>query len=723
MLIIFVGPLLGQDSKSILAHRINSSDIVLDGRLDEQFWSEIAESDEFLMQEPVEGSMPTERTVVKIAYDQSNLFIGVVLYDSSPSEIKAFQKRRDAELDTDDAFRWILDTYLDGRNAYYFEINPAGLIGDGLVTTGHGTSVDKSWDGIWRPWTYVGDFGWSVEVRIPFRTLNFNPSLNSWGINFERIIRRKNEVVLWTGHQRNQGLRPQDAGRLVNLSGVSQGLGLEVVPYGKLESIREETEIENEYQTDTKITGGFDVNYNLTPGLKASFTLNTDFAETEVDTRQINLTRFPLFFPERRDFFLEGSNIHQFAPRSGIYPYFSRRIGLEQGSPIPVNYGARIIGQMGRYELAAQYVRTKQRDQLNAEDFTVFRLKRDFLKESSIGVVYTRRHTKNGEELADPLQDRHTLGADLSLNTSTFLKNKNLQFQAFLAHHNPASPLDDSTSFWDRTTRGIRFNFPNNPWNAAVSYREFGHSYDPAVGFNRRNAFRRVEPQMTYSPLIESSNVVRELTWGWKFEHLMDLDWNKLTQNVGIQPFGIRFESGERATYEFVHNFEKLQEPFDILGDGSVVIPVGNYNNWIHEIGISTAEFRKVVLDLEILTGGFWSGTRTQFGTDLTIRPFPGINLITQYVHTNVDLQEGAFETNIIRFTGNFDFSPFISFSTNIQFDDLSDQLGINNRFRYTITPGSDVFLVYNHNWIDHLDRFSTVSNAGILKTTLTYRF
>ena len=299
--------------KSMRAYKIETSELVLDGKLDELFWEKIPGNEGFLMREPVEGGFPSERTVVKVAYDASSLIIGAIMYDNDPAGIKSYQKRRDAELDTDDIFRWILDTYLDGRNAYYFEINPAGLIGDGLLTTGHGTTINKAWDGIWRPWTYIGDFGWSVEIRIPFRSLNFNPSVDSWGINFERTIRRKNEVVLWTGHKRNQGLRPQDAGRLTGLTNLSQGLGLEVVPYGKLESIREEVEDAEGYQTDTKLTGGFNINYNLTPGLKASFTLNTDFAETEVDNRQINLTRFPLFFPERRDFFLEGSSIYQFA--------------------------------------------------------------------------------------------------------------------------------------------------------------------------------------------------------------------------------------------------------------------------------------------------------------------------------------------------------------------------------------------------------------------------
>ena len=626
VLIFFFLNLSGQsdspDLKSIQAHLIQTSQIILDGQLNEPFWEGIEGSGGFLMQEPVEGGTPTENTIVKIAFDANNLYIGLIAYDSSPEDIKSFQKRRDAELDTDDRFRWILDTYLDGRNAYFFEINPGGLIRDGLISIGQGTSLNTDWDGIWRPWTHVGTFGWSAEIRIPFRTLNFDPTSSTWGINFQRTIRRKNEELLWTGHKRNQGLiRPQNAGRINGLMGLSQGLGLEAIPYAKVESSREAGENFDNYNTNTKLDGGFDLNYNLTAGLRASVTINTDFAETEVDTRQVNLTRFPLFFPERRDFFLEGANIFQFAPRSGITPYFSRRIGLSDGDPVPINYGARIIGRMGKYELAAQQVRTKSRGSTPAEDFSVLRLKRNFFKESSIGVVYTRRHTKDGEELSEPLQDRHTLGADLALNTSSFLGNKNLQFQAFYVFHNPASPRDDSTNIHDRSSRGIRFNFPNQPWSGSLSYREFGSAFDPSVGFNRRNAFRRVEPRITYSPLLEKSNFIRELSWEISFEHLMSLEWEKLTQNIRFTPIGIRLESGDAFEYQFIHNFEKLVREFDILGDDSIILPIKDYTNWIHNFELRTADFRKVVYGLEVRLGGFWSGTRATYENSLTVRP------------------------------------------------------------------------------------------------------
>ena len=710
--------------KTLEAVKINSEDINLDGKLDELLWADITGIDDFLMQEPIEGGEPTENTIIKIAYDEKYLYIGAILYDSEPDGIKAYKMRKDAPLNTDDRFMWILDTYLDGRNAYFFEINPRGLMGDGLLTIGQGRTLNKDWDGIWRPWTYIGDFGWSTEIRIPFHTLNFDPKISTWGINFQRTVRRKNEEILWSGHKRNQGLyRPQDAGIVTGLNNISQGLGLEVVGYGKVEGSKIENDSGEGYTKDANIDGGLDVNYNITSGLKASLTLNTDFAETEVDERQINLTRFPIRFPEKRDFFLEGANILRFASSSGVYPYFSRKIGLQSGNPVPILFGGRIIGKIGNIEVAAKQVKTRETGFGNSEDFSVLRLKQNFLKESSIGVLYTRRHTNKGKEFIPPLQDRNTLGVDLSLNTSTFLKNKNLQFQAFAVVHNPNSLDEINNNTWDRSARGLRFNFPNDPWSGSLSYREFGVSYDPAVGFSRRNSFRRVEPRIRFSPILENSSLIRELQWEVSFENLMSLQWKKLTQNIRLTPLSIRFESGDEISYQIIRNFESLEYNFDILGDKSIIIPIGNYTNWLHQIELETANYRKIVYEIELNTEGFWSGNRTEYQNNLTFRPYPGINLNLGYIHSRINLEEGNFKTNLIRFLSDFDLSPFISFSSNIQYDDISKEIGMNNRFKYTITPGSDIYFVYNHNWIDDAGKFKTTSMMGASKITYTHRF
>ena len=719
----FYGQSQDNNPKSFEAIKINSEEIILDGKLDESFWKDIIGIDDFLMQEPIEGGRPSENTIIKVAYDENYLYIGAVLYDSDPNGIKSFKMRKDSPLNTDDRFMLILDTYLDGRNAYFFEINPKGLMGDGLLSIGQGLSLNKNWDGIWRPWTHIGDFGWSTEIRIPFHTLNFDPKISTWGINFQRTVRRKNEEILWSGHKRNQGLfRPQNAGRLSGLNNISQGLGLEIVGYGKTQASKIEKDLGG-YDKDANIDGGLNINYNLTPGLKASVTLNTDFAETEVDDRQINLTRFPIRFPEKRDFFLEGANIYQFASRSGVYPYFSRKIGLQSGNPIPILFGGRIIGKIGKVEVAAQQVKTRETDLVNSEDFSVIRLKQNFWKESSIGVLYTRRHTNKGNEFVPPLPDRNTLGVDLTLNTSTFLKNQNLQFQAFAVIHNPTTLHEINNNIWDRSARGLRFNFPNDPWSGSLSYREFGVFYDPAVGFSRRNSFRRVEPRIRFSPILEKSPLIRELKWEISFENLMSLQWKKLTQNIRLTPLSIRFESGDEISYQIIRNYEKLLYNFNILGDDSIIIPIGDYTNWSHQIELETANYRKIVYEIELNVEGFWSGSRTEYQNNLTFRPFPGINLSLGYNHSNVNLKEGSFKTNLVRFIGDFDFTPFISFSSNIQYDDISKNIGMNNRFKYTITPGSDIYFVYNHNWIDDSGKYKTSSLLGASKITYTHRF
>ena len=693
--------------------------LAFDGRLDEAFWQQVAGSDAFVQQEPREGDGPTERTEVRVVYDKNHLYIGVVLYDSEPDGILSFQRRRDASLATDDRFMWILDTYNDGRSAYFFEINPGGLMGDGLLTSGQGISLNKDWDGIWEARVARGAYGWSAEIRIPFRTLNFDTEQDTWGINFHRTIRRKNEELVWSGFRRNQGLfRPQNAGQLTGLRGLSQGLGLEVKPYAIGEANRVWTD--GDLDTDPVGDAGFDVTYSVTTNLRASLTVNTDFAETEVDQRRVNLTRFPLRFPEQRDFFLEGSSVFRFAPSSGVDPYFSRRIGLQRGRPIPIRAGARLAGQVGRFDVGFLQIRTGELGDVQAEDFTVARAKAHILSESTLGFIYTRRSTQDGKDVG--LQDRHTIGVDLELGTSTFQGSKNLQFQAFFIAHN-AALINDDTRFFDRTTRGIRFSYPNQPFFMHASYREFGSAYDPAVGFNRRNGFRRFQPSLGYSWLLSDHPVLREFTLGLRHEYLMDLDFKAETVNISITP-ELRFESGDQIELLVGHDFERLREDFDIRRDSTIIIPADSYHTF--EVGLEgqTAPQRRVSVGAEAGYGGFWTGTRTDVEVDATIRPMAGISVSAAWEHTDVNLDEGSFRTNLVRVATSLALTPWTSFSANVQYDDLSRIVGLYGRFRWVIRPGSDLYLVYTHNWLDDpMDRFRSLTSQAATKLTYTHRF
>ena len=362
-----------QKEKPVIETRdIGTFEIKLDGVLDEEVWRSVTPATGFIQEEPNEGEACTEESEIYVIYNKDNLYIGAKLYDSDPSGILAYQKRRDAWLVTDDRFMLILDTFLDGRTGYFFEINPAGLLGDGILGSGGHWNVNKSWDGIWDTRVVIDDDGWTAEIVIPFRTLNFDPDLDTWGINFQRTIRRKNEDARWSGYRRNQNLtEPIHAGRVTGLKNLTQGKGLEIKPY---------VIAKNQWSSDgipaNPQDKGLDLSFNITSGLKGSFTYNTDFAEAEVDDRRVNLTRFPMRFREKRAFFLEGSGVYSFANRSGVTPFFSRRIGLSEGKQIPIAYGGRLTGQVGDYEIGMINAQTESLGDIPGENFNVARIKR-----------------------------------------------------------------------------------------------------------------------------------------------------------------------------------------------------------------------------------------------------------------------------------------------------------------------------------------------------------
>ena len=690
-------------------------EVELDGQLDEPFWKNITPADSFRQQEPDEGAPAYQTTEVRIAFDRDHLYLGVMLYDTEPGQIIGYQKQRDGSLRSDDRFMFILDTFLNGRSAYFFETNPAGLLGDGLLRASSGRGLNKSWDGIWNVRVARDDRGWSAEIEIPFRTLNFNPRSDTWGIDFQRTVRRNQEESLWSGYRLNEGLfRPVNAGRLTGLQDISQGLGLEVKPYAAA-SYKEDIETGSGTPTDV----GFDVNYSVTPGLRAAVTFNTDFAEVDVDDRQVNLTRFPLVFPEKRDFFLEGSSIFTFARSSRPEPYFSRRIGLSGGNPIPIVYGARLSGRSGRYDMAFLQVRTGESDELAAEDFTVARLKRNFFAQSSLGMIYTRRATQAAE--AEPaLEDRHTFGVDVDLATATFMGDKNLQFEAFaIVHTDPLA--EPTTEHRDRSSWGLRVNYPNDLWRVHTSYREFGNAYDPAVGFVRRNGFRRLNPSFTFAPRPENISWVRQFEWQIFFEYLTDLDNVLLTRSTRLSLLDIRFESGDELSIDAQNRFEFLDEPFEI--HPGVVLPVGEHAFNGVRFQVESASQRKVAAEVALTLGQFWSGDRTGVETEVTLRPTSGLLFSTEWERNNVTLPGGEFVTNLVQQRAEWQVSPWISLTSIVQYDDVSSELGLFTRFRWILQPGNDLFIVYSQNWQSLENRWLTLDRAATTKINYTHRF
>ncbi len=723
MTLVAVSPIWAQTTgPDLRALRIEPDESIdTDGRLTEAAWQRAVAIDDFRQEEPVEGGTPSQRTEIRVLYDDDALYIGAMLFDH-PDSILAFQKRRDAGLGTDDRFMWILDTFGDGRTGYFFEINAAGLMGDGLLGSGGHFGVSKSWDGIWEVRTARLADGWSAEIRIPFATLNFNPASDAWGINFQRTIRRRNEELRWRGWRRNEGLTsPVHAGRLVGLEGLSQGLGVEVTPYA-VQNWR--TIMADDDPTSFPGDVGVDVGYSLTPSLRAAVSINTDFAEVEVDQRRVNLTRFPQRFPEQRDFFLEGSGVYSFASRSGPSPYFSRRIGLEDGQPVPVKYGARLGGQAGRYELGFLQVGTGEDHGVPSEAFTVARVKRGLFEQSSLGAIYTRRTTSPDAEGLAP-EDRHTVGADLDFNTRHFLGDKNLEVEAFVAwNSNPQTEVDRDLGAL--SARGVRFNYPNDIWQAHVSYREFGEAYDPAVGFVTRNDFRRLEPRVAWAPRPALA-LIRQLQFSAQFRYQEGLTDGAVQEREW--EFGLlqaTFESGDFVSLTTTRGFESLEDEFTV-GDGIAILP-GTYTNWNTSLRYRGSGARQVSVNGELSRGGFWDGSRQRYQAEVTYRPIPGVSISGDYEINRVQLPRGDFDTNLARLNGGWDLTPLASVTGSIQYDDQSDIVGLFALGRWIVRPGNEIYLVYTHNWQrmldDPLDRqFVTLTRGGSVKVTYTFRW
>ncbi|MGH9346261.1 MAG: DUF5916 domain-containing protein [Vicinamibacterales bacterium] len=732
LLVLGSAPAVAQDPPSHLLHAVrleHAETLRLDGAPDERAWQRAAPATGFVQRDPDNGAPATERTEVRIVYDDTRLVLGVVCFDSEPGRLLANQMQRDQSFEADDRFMWTIDSFLDGRSGYFFEINPSGAMGDGLIDPAGneddlGADVNRSWDGIWTARVRRTAVGWTAEIEIPFRTLNFDPASPAWGINFQRTIRRKNEETLWTGHARNQGVaRMSSAGRVTGFSQISQGIGLDLKPYVVGSAVAEP----GRGRAGTVATGdaGLDVFYNITPALRANLSLNTDFAETEVDERRVNLTRFPLFFEEKRDFFLEGSSFFDFGrePGEAVVPFFSRRIGLdEDGAPQRIDAGAKLTGQAGPFDLGVLQVRTGETGAHPGEDFSVMRVRRRALRQSYVGGLYTRRSARRPGDV-----DRHTVGADVELQTSTFRGDRNLELSGLWLW--TSSPLGAGESgAW-----AVRVDYPNDPLSARLSFRELEDHYDPAVGFVERRGYRRMNPAVEWRPRPRNHRWIRSFELGANIDLQNDTANRPLTREWQLTMFDVNLHSGDSVRLEVTPTYERLEEDFEI-SDG-VLLPSGaRYRFTRYDLGVFTSDHRVATIEGQVQFGRFFSGTRREYVLEMEIRPRRGVRLGIEAEHNVVDLPEGHFEADVYRAWAGTQFSPWMSLSNNVQYDTESRLLGWQMRFRWIRRPGNDVYFVYTHNWVepdraaatfDRLRprRFATLDRRAAMKAVYTLRF
>ena len=701
---------------TMTATRLDAGEsLAIDGNLDEAAWRRAQPAAGFTQSDPQNGAPASEASEVRIVYDRDNLYIGARFVDSDPDGLRGNQMVRDGSLNADDRFIWVLDPFYNQRSGYYFEVNPAGAMGDAQLiqasgTTG-GTTQNRAWDGIWRARVRRTDTGWAAEIEIPFRTLSFNPGQQAWGANFQRTVRRKNEESLWAGWDRNQGIYSLGAaGRIEGISNVTQGRGLDVKPY-VIGNYRDTTASS---ASTYKGNAGLDVLYSVTPQLKANVTINTDFAQTEVDDRQVNLTRFPLFFPEKRDFFLEGAGNFDFSREASndLTAFFTRRIGITAaGQPQKVDYGAKLGGQVGRYNVGVMQVRTAEQPGAAGEDFLVVRPKRQILRESYLGAIYTRRSTRDSQ-----VPDRHSIGADFQLSTTRFRGNQNLLLTGFYLK------TPDGVRRDDNATWGLRVNYPNDRWRLQLATRQFGRNFDPAIGFAERVDFKKYYGIARFGPRPKNNKWIRQVSMQTFPELFTDSHNRLIERNIQLQLLDLDFHSGDNLTVRVTPSYDHLQSDFKI--GGGITLPAGtDYNFLRYSYGFTTANQRKISGNASYTTGTFYSGGRRDIVAAINLRPRRGILATLSSTFNHVELPQGHFSTKVLRGIINTQLNPFISISNNVQFDSVSRVLGWQSRFRWIVQPGNDIYVVWLNNWQDTGPQLTTLDRSAAVKAVYTYGF
>lgn len=702
--LIVVCFLTGTAQKTIKAIRIDTPPTI-DGYVNEKVWDEAFAVDEFYQREPFEGKPVSKKTVFLTCYDANNIYFAVKCWDD-PDKITAKEMARDVSLGKDDRIQIIIDTYLDKRNGYWFQVGPRGSIGDAIVS-GNGNVLNKQWDGLWTGKAKITEWGWEAELAIPFKTMGFNKESTQWGVKFIRNIVNNLETAYWPEANLNaHKFQVSDAGILDGIEDITQGIGLDISPYLVTGLNTKKGE-----DVDPKLTGGVDLFYQITPGLKSSLTINTDFAETEVDDRQINLTRFSLHYPEKRAFFLDGASHFKFGNdiddsnpvAKSIIPFFSRRMGLDSlGGPIPINVGAKLTGQIDNWNIGMMYINDARETGIN--NFSVARVTRNIGKQSSVGIIGTYGNTLNDEQ-------NLVVGADMNLATSTFQKNKNASFILFGLKSN-TKELEGNDVSW-----GTQVVYPNDFMKARLGYNQIGKNFVAGMGFVPRTNINESYGELMFGPRPNKWGIM-QIEFGGRFNHISNLETNDLeTREFEIQPLGVRFMSGEEIKYSLVSLYESLTEDFNIFE--GFVIPQGTYEWWQQQFEIETKGARNVYGEASYRFGDFYNGKRNDIKMQVNWKiavPFFIGGTVTQ---NNISLPDGKFTANIFQLNANILFSPNVTLYNYLQYDNASKNAGWQARFQWIIKPGNEIILAWTSNFNKPDDTF--IMDASAVRLKLKY--
>jgi hypothetical protein len=658
--------------------------------------------DTFLQVNPVEGGPPSQVTEVYLMRDSRNFYVGFRCLDTEPEGIRANQLKRDGDFDSDDAVSVVIDPFRDKRTGYIFKMTAAGARKDGRITGGR--KADYNWDGIWYGRTSINEDGWTCEMAIPFQTILADDTTGTWGFNFERFIRRNNETIRWTSARRDIGVTSVANADVVDgFGGLDIGQGIDVRPF-----VKGSLTDNDGGGTDLAGTGGLDLFWKLPPSLTFALTVNNDFAETEVDQRQINFGRFQLFFPEKRDFFLEDAGFFDFGGiRRNPLPFYSRRIGIApDGEEQGILAGARLTGKIEDMNIGLMNVQMKESG--NWKNYSVARVLGNVLEESTAGLIFTG---------GDPTVGQNNIvgGADFNYRNTSFNGDKTLIGHAYMLYS------DTSEGVGQDWSGGFKLSYPNDEVAWTIGGARIGEDYEAALGFNPRvgiyeyfgNWRYRWRPEADWIRSIDSSIngfVVTDLDSQLES---MDLEW---------EVFEVETERGDTVTLEYARRAESTQNAFSTVG-GELTIDAGEYEWNEIGLGVQTTDAEDYNLNAEVGWSGYYGGNRTEITLGGEWNITPQLLVGAEYQWNDIEVQDQRAITRQVSLIADIYFTPDVSLTNFIQYDNISDTVGINSRLRWIFQPGNDLFLVLNHNVESEDLDLTLIQTQFIAKFGWTLRF
>lgn len=676
----------------------------IDGVLDEPLWREATRITDLTQWFPGDGDPATEPTEVLIARDDDYLYIAARFGDSDPGGIKAQQLVQGSAVFNDDYFQILLDPYDSKRTGYIFYVNPNGVQRDGLALGGMAFNMD--WDGIWEADARINAQGWAAEIALPFKTLLFKPDNDVWRINFIRSIRRKREELAWS-HQHRRFTMDLN-GELRGMRGGRQGWGLDVVPSLAL-SQRERFTAGNSALVAKPSIDAF---WRITPSLTAALTANTDFSSTEVDDRLVNLTRFSLFFPEKRDFFLDNAEVFEFGGLTqNARPFFSRTIGLSSaGQPIDLDYGAKLAGRAGRFVLGALAVRQGASGAVPERDLFVGRGYINVGEQSTLGAIVT---------VGDPASTRanRLLGFDFNYRDRFGRLDEILDVKGWW-QESTATGLGSDNGAW-----GLNVAWPNDKLNASLNLAEIGRNFQPALGFVNRVGIRQYDVVAKYRNRFDNREA-RFTSWlfGGEYHQVDALGGGLESRSILATPFSLDTLPGGTIAMDLIRNTEVLAGPFVLPGGLSV--PQGQYDFSRVRFYSTMAGFRSFGVNLDLETGDFYDGRRDDAKLTLNLKPNKHLLLSGVYALNRIDLPGGRFTVRNYALTANVAFNVHWAWLNVLQYDNVSGRLGVNSRLRWLPGEGQSMYFVVNYDWReDPFGNFRPNIAETTLKLNYTFRY